>query len=190
MRFDGSFKRIGSANVDRVKTLAAKLSDASWRQDWHKDCTDGVHVIFLVHDDELRHNRPDKQPALEVFADAIRPLLAITADHLDSAAEGILLTQQYGAGYFVRARLLRVSPGSGFIAAADASVSEQNSYRVHVPIMTNNQVRFVVANKALRIPEGEIYEVNNLCERRLRNDGESSCVHLVLDYVLDRQPVG
>ncbi len=194
MQMTDSFKRIGSANVTTVKALVDRLTESSWTQDsidaFGSSPDDGAQVILLVHDDELRHDKPTKQPALEVFSQAIRPILAVTADHFDVSPEGRALIERYGAGYFVRARLVRVCSGGTFLATPDESLSEINSHRIHVPVASNDDVRFRVGEQTLVIPEGEIYEINNLLPRNIANGGREACVHLVLDYVLDREPAG
>ena len=186
MNFDGNFRRVGQANVAPTRAWVDKLSDNSWQADG----ATGAERIDLVHDDGLRHDQPTRQPALEVFGKVIRPILAVVADHFDASPAGRVLTQQYGTGYFVRARLMRVRASGSYAAAPDTAPSQQKSYRVHVPILTAPGVRFTVGDEALSLPDGEIYEINNLRNRRLENGAETDCVHLVLDYVLDRSPTG
>ena len=188
MHFDGCFKRIGSANVESVAALLEKLSEPSWQQDEDDALSDGAQIINLVWDDELRHDQPMKQPALEVFATPLRPILAVTADHFDTTPEGRALSEKYGTGYFVRARFLRVPAGQGYEKAADTVFSERHSHRVHVPIISSKNVRFSVGDETLCLPAGEIYEIDNLQQRRIDNDGDQASVHLILDYVLNRQP--
>ena len=189
-----SFKRIGSANVTTVKALVDRLTESSWAQDtidaFGSSPHDRADVILLVHDDAFRHDKPTKQPALEVFSQAIRPILALVADHFDASPEGRALVEQFGAGYFVRARLVRVRGGGSFVATPDGSLSEIGSHRIHVPVVSHDDVRFRVGDQTLVIPEGEIYEINNLLPRDIANDGDEACVHLILDYVLDREPTG
>lgn len=191
MNFDGNFRRVGSANVASVQALVEKLSDESWLQDSTESFAaqhdDKIQVVFLVHDDLLRHDQPKQRPALEVFGNVIRPVLAMTAGHFESSPAGQKLTERFGAGYFVRAKLLRVASESSFAAEADSNLSEVHAHRIHLPIITNENTRFTVGDETLTLPSGEIYEINNLRDRQIENDGDIPCVHLVLDYVLDRR---
>ena len=186
MNFDGNFRRVGVANVVPTRAWVEKLSDTSWQADG----ATGAERIDLVHDEKLRHDRPTRQPALEVFGKVIRPILAVVADHFDASPEGRVLAQRYGTGYFIRARLMRVRAGGGYLAAPDTAPSQLSAYRVHVPVVTAPEVGFTVADETLSLPDGEIYEINNLRARRLDNGSAVDCVHLVLDYVLDRSPTG
>ncbi len=66
MYSNGGLRRIGSANVDPLATLLAKLSEQSWHQDEDDSLSEGVQSINHVYDSELRHDQPLNQPALEV----------------------------------------------------------------------------------------------------------------------------
>lgn len=188
MNFNGNFRRAGDVNVDDVKAMTDKLTDESWQQDsndvWAATHGPGVHVIYLVHDDRLRHDQPTHRPALEVFGQLIRPILAVTADFFDSSPEGRQLSEQNGPGYFIRARLLRLSSGSSMAMPAAIAFSETHAHRVHVPIISDSGVSFAVGDEVLCIPEGEIFEVNNRRIAEVDNSGQSACVHLILEYVL------
>lgn len=188
MNFDGNFRRVGDVNIDAAKAYASKLSEESWFQDVSdvRDAEDeeGSQVIYLVHDDGLRHDQPTRRPALEVFGAVIRPILAVIADHYDSSPEGQRLTQKNGAGYFVRARLLRVRAGASLQAGEDVVFSETHAHRIHLPVIAEEPLGFSIDKETLSIPEGEIFEINNRRKSVIENNSSNACVHLVLDYVL------
>jgi hypothetical protein len=64
-----------------------------------------------VYDFKLDHRNPLRHPMLAVFDREIRSTLAIAAEFFDQSEKGRELTQKYGAGYFIRASLLRLFPG-------------------------------------------------------------------------------
>lgn len=188
MNFDGNFRRIGSANTEPVKALVEVIDAEQWdsdtlRQRWHETSRD-VRTIALVHDDDFRHTQPTRHPMLKVFEAVIRPVLAVTADYYDSSTLGRALTEKNGAGYFVRANLVCVSPGGVIPERRDDGFSLTHAHCVHVPIVTSDAVSFAVGSETLNIPTGEIYEINNRRAYALRNDGDVAAVHLALDYVL------
>lgn len=53
--------------------------------------------------------------------------------------------------------------------------------RVHVPLMTNAQSRFIVAGKAHHMEVGQAYRVNTEAVHAVENDGESPRVHFMFD---------
>jgi quercetin dioxygenase-like cupin family protein len=188
VNIDDNFRRIGSANIEEMKALVSQFSADEWdktdvRQQRYEAHTD-TQVIPLVYDDDFRHTEPTRQPALKIFERAIRPSLAVIVDFYDQSPRGKELTEKFGLGYFVRANLVRLTPGGTIAEHRDKGFSLTHAHRVHVPVITNDQVRFTVGNEALNIPEGEIYEINNRRVHSVQNNGTESRVHLVLDYVL------
>lgn len=180
MNIDENFLCIGSANTEPIKALVLTLSP----QDWENEPQPGVQTVPLVHDVELGHRNPVRCPALQIFDRDIRSTLAITANFFDKSDKGRVLTEKYGIGYVIRAKLLRLLAGEEIAESRDSSFSLTHSHRVHVPIITNDQVRFTVGRETMHIPEGEIYEINNRRLHSVHNQGDEPCVHLVLDYVL------
>ncbi len=188
MNFDDNFRRIGGANIEPIKALVASLAEADWeslsvrqqRYEVHRD----TQTIPLVHDYDFRHTNPTRHPALETFGVVIRPILAITADFYDASQKGRELSKKYGVGYFIRANLVRLRPGGEIAEHRDQNFSLTHAHRVHVPIITNDRVWFMVGSETLNIPEGEIYEINNRRMHSVGNEGDEPRVHLILDYVL------
>ena len=180
MNFDDNFLRIGGANTEPIKALVSNLNSQDWENEAHQD----TQTIPLVHDVELGHTNPVRRPALQTFDRDIRSTLAIAADFYDKSDKGRELTEKYGVGYFIRANLVRLLSGGETAENRDTNFSLTHSHRVHVPIITNNQVWFTVGQEKLHIPEGEIYEINNRRLYSMRNEGDEPCVHLILDYVL------
>ena len=183
MNFDDNFRCLGRSNTEPVKALVLQLNP----EEWAGDVVQGIQTIPLVYDFKLDHRNPLRHPALDIFDREIRSILAIAAEYFDRSEKGRELTKKYGVGYFIRASLLRLFPGGELPENRDTIFSLTHSHRVHVPIVTNNQVQFTVGRETLHIPEGEIFEINNRRLNRLSNEGDEPCVHLVLDYVLNAE---
>lgn len=184
MNFDDNFRRIGSANIEPIKALIAELDSERWQYEAHYKAHCDTQSILLVHDSDFRHTNPTRHPALQIFGSVIRPILAIAADFYDESTKGRVLTEKFGTGYFIRANLARLLPGATIAEHRDMNFSFTHSHRVHVPIITNDQVRMTVGGEILNVPEGEIYEINNRRVHSVCNSGDEPRVHLVLDYVL------
>ncbi len=60
----------------------------------------------------------------------------------------------------------------------------ENTIRIHVPIITNENVifKFPSANESLHMKVGEIVEFNNNIPHSGRNDSEENRIHLIIDY--------
>jgi hypothetical protein len=188
MNFAGNFIHIGNVETRELKQLVQNLTEEQWnefsirhqRYEVHRD----TRMIGLVYDPDFRHSHPTRLPILQIFEPGIRPALAITADYYEQGARGAELIQQFGLGYFVRATLVRLKAGCGIGEHQDLNFSLTHSHRVHLPILTNDDVRFSVGSETIHMREGEIYEVNNRRMHSVQNDGASDRVHLILDFVI------
>ena len=187
MNFNDNFQRVGSANVELIKAKITELELGWWENATnrrHYEAHRGAQSIPLVHDSDYRHKDGTRRPALAAFEPVIRPILGIIADFYDQSPKGIALGKEFGLGYFIRAKFARLLPGAAIAEHRDMNFSLTHAHRVHVPIITNDQVWFTVGGETLNIPEGEIYEINNRCPHSVRNEGDGPRVHLIVDYVL------
>jgi hypothetical protein len=84
------------------------------------------------------------------------------------------------------ARLLRLSAGSSIREHKDLNLGyEDGEIRIHIPILTNEDVSFFLAGERLRMNEGESWYVNFNLPHRVENRSRADRVHLVLDCILN-----
>jgi hypothetical protein len=80
------------------------------------------------------------------------------------------------------ARLLRLAPGAVIREHRDRGASYADGFfRLHVPISTNDQTRFVVDGEALPMRPGECWYADFTLLHSVRNDGATDRVHLIID---------
>lgn len=188
MNFAGNFVRIGKIDITALQRQVLDLPKEAWqgdefrqqRYDVHRD-TQTVHLVF---DPDFRHTHPTRLPALKAFEPSLRPALKVAADHFDDSPKGIELFDEYGMGYFVRANLVRLKPGGVITEHTDNNFSLVHSHRIHLPIVSNEEVGFTVGNETIHMKEGELWEINNRRLHSVRNDGPTERIHLILDYVI------
>ncbi|WP_147113032.1 aspartyl/asparaginyl beta-hydroxylase domain-containing protein [Tateyamaria sp. syn59] len=85
-----------------------------------------------------------------------------------------------------RVRLLVLHPGAAIGEHTDeAAENTPDQIRLHVPIITNDKVEFIVDGERLRLSPGEVWYVDTLRPHSLRNDGDAARVHLVIDCVVN-----
>lgn len=188
MNFDGNFSKIGDVDVAALASLVESIDEAVWAADPFRQRRYDVHqdtqTIGLVFDADFRHSHPTRLPMLQTFEPAMRLVLAMIADHFEQSEKGRRLTERFGMGYFVRATLVRLKPGGVINEHTDNNFSLTHSHRVHLPIVTNERVRFTVGGETITMHPGEIREINNRRMHGVRNEGGESRVHLILDFVL------
>ncbi|MCY3793903.1 MAG: aspartyl/asparaginyl beta-hydroxylase domain-containing protein, partial [Gammaproteobacteria bacterium] len=57
------------------------------------------------------------------------------------------------------------------------------SHRIHVPITTNNKVRFMIEGRPHRLQVGSAYEINNQKRHSVLNSGDEDRITFIFDYV-------
>jgi len=188
MNFPGNFFHIGDIDIAVLKDLVLKLSEEQWgsfslrqkRYEVHQD----TQTIGLVYDPDFRHSHPTRLPALQIFEAAIRPALCMTADHFEETDAGRRLIKDNGLGYFIRASLVRLKAGCSIAEHQDKNFSLTHSHRVHLPIITNDEVHFAVGKETINMREGQLFEINNRRLHAVHNDGAEDRIHLIFDFVL------
>ncbi len=192
MNFQGNFRKLGEADISEIKGLVEQLTDAQWLQDDTRQKRYEVHkdtqFIGLVYDEDFRHTDATRRPALQVFAPALQPFLAQIADFYESDAETLAKFDGEVRGYFIRVSLAKLVAGGKISIHQDMNFSLTHSHRVHIPIVTNDQVYFYVGKERINMKEGEIYEINNRRMHYVANHGDEDRVHLILDWVFPWEP--
>lgn len=192
MNFPGNYFHIGDLETEELRALVAGLSEDEWnrfpaarrRVEAHPQ----TQLIGLAYDPDFRHSHPTRLPLLAEFEEALKPALWMTSDHFEDTASARRLTAEHGRGYFIRAALVRLPAGSQIASHRDMNFSLAHSHRVHLPIVTNDEVWFTVGNETFHMGEGQLTEINNRRVHSVVNGGDTDRVHLVLDFVLPGEP--
>lgn len=188
MNFAGNFNYIGNIDAAELVGLASKLTDDQWNQDVFRQKEYEVHrdtqTVGLVYDQDFRHSHPTRMPALDMFEKALQPTLAMVAEFFEKSSAGQGLIEEFGLGYFVRASLVRLRKGGEIPKHQDHYFSLSHSHRVHIPLITNEEVAFSVGKETIFMRPGEVIEINNRRPHRVINRGNEDRVHLILDFVL------
>jgi quercetin dioxygenase-like cupin family protein len=188
MNFPGNVFHIGNLDIAELKKLVLDLTEEQWLSFSLRQRRYEVHqqtqTIGLVYDPDFRHSHPTRLPMLQTFESDLRPALWMTADHFEETGAGQRLIRERGRGYFVRVSLVRLKSGCSIAEHQDNNFSLTHSHRVHLPIVTNNEVWFTVGGETINMREGELYEINNRRMHSVRNEGSADRIHLILDFVL------
>lgn len=112
------------------------------------------------------------QPDARDFADAPAlqhaPYLRAVLTHFDCALRSV--------------RLMRLGPGSCIREHRDGGLcAEEGLVRLHIPILTNSQVRFEVNRRPVVMAPGEVWYLRLSDPHRVDNAGADARVHLVID---------
>jgi hypothetical protein len=91
--------------------------------------TNAANLITIGYiDPDFRHSHPTRLPILEVFENALRPILWMTADHFEETRSARQLIRENGAGYFVRASVVRLEARCSIAEHRDMNFSLTHCY--------------------------------------------------------------
>jgi FKBP-type peptidyl-prolyl cis-trans isomerase 2 len=172
MDFDGNFQFRGLLDIEAIKRRILSFDESLWLDDVAK--TTKVHQksrgIFLKNDIKPQHFYGTIHNADTELAEASNVILKE-------------LRKQFTAGYFIRSQFSRHQAGDGFDPHTDAfSFTLMNSHRMHLPIISNDQVWLSVGNEKKIMAPGEVWEINNSRTHAGLNEGSTARVHMIIDF--------
>ncbi len=89
----------------------------------------------------------------------------------------------YQMSFFTATRSLRLVKGGMIEEHYDAAPSFAVGHRIHVPLCTNADVTFTIDGDPYKLEVGKAYELNNLVDHGVVNEGVEDRYHLIFDYV-------
>ena len=178
-----SIRPLGAVDISALREATLALPESVWdaentgKPNRFEALGATQHVIFRMvssfHDWRQSYDGPlwrDWQPILQPV--------------LDSA------TREYGyaRGAFPRVMLARMAPGGLIHPHHDTNPAAKWPHKIHVPLLTNPKVAFLVGETVYRFPEGAAVEVNNMGPHAVRNSGATPRIHLIFEYYDLDQP--
>ena len=94
----------------------------------------------------------------------------------------------YAEGAYPRVMLARMAPGGVIHPHRDQNPAAKWPHKIHVPLLTNEDVTFWVDGKSFHFAEGEAVEVNNMGVHAVENRGSTDRIHLIFEYYDMAQP--
>ncbi len=181
---DGSFRKLGDNvqnflplrdgyDVEQILKALNQVPADQWAQSDRENqyrAHSQTQSLLLVHDDDMRHRDPTYHDLYESFAKELSPLLEI-------------ISAYYGNdGYFIRILFARLLAGRTIMPHIDFVFSLLHCHRIHVPIITNDKVLFLVGGETRNMKIGEVCEINNATVHSVANNGDESRTHLIIDW--------
>ena len=170
---------LGPVDSAALGDAIASLDDPVWReeeirqkkyQDVHYD-TESVILIFCDH---------DNWPNVDLIKGAGWERLAHVALPLMHDIIGRFYPK---GGTIIRAMAAKLKAGKAITPHTDNHASFRRSHRIHVPVTTNNKVRFMIEGRPHRLEVGNAYEINNQKRHSVLNSGDDDRITYIFDYV-------
>lgn len=161
-------------DVTAIRERIAQLPAEKWLEsererlfDVHRD----TQALLMVHFEDHKYRRPEYRQLYSVFQEAIEPVI----DYISSYYRN--------NGFIVRLILAKLAAGGKIPKHTDAGHSLLNCHRIHLPIITNEDVVFHVGGEEINMQVGELWEVNNGAVHGVENRGTEDRIHLIVDWM-------
>jgi hypothetical protein len=178
-----SVRPLGSVDISGIRDAILAIPESTWdaenadKPNKFEALDKTRHIVFRFIDNfrdwRNSHDRPQwsewKERLLPVMEQAVRPYA-------------------YARAAYPRVMLARMAPGGIIHPHVDANPAAKWPHKIHVPILTNAKVGFLIGDRVHHFPEGEAVEVNNLGLHAVQNSGDTDRIHLIFEYYDLDQP--
>lgn len=173
-----NFNYICDFDISEISNIVKKF-DKEWLEDIHRQNLFKEHLdtasimvtmfplMWEAHHGYHYYSISDPTNKIEKV---VRPLINFLENHFDGKNGRTLLTKLRSSGGLIPPHI-------------DNGYYLQSVHRCHVPIITNDQVDFVVNKKVINMKVGECYEINNKIFHGVKNNGPEDRVHLIIDII-------
>jgi len=110
----------------------------------------------------------------------------LLAAEAEPVMERVLKKHYITGGKILRAMVTRLGPGCRIARHKDAHPSFAVAHRIHVPLVTNPDVEFIVGPERVPPRAHYAFELNNLMFHQVTNHGNSTRIHFILTTLLPR----
>ena len=178
MDIETPLKELGDYDIGPLRDCILGLGDAAWLGNTYRQQEYDVHrqtesVVMVFTDGSGWPNiEVRREDGWDLLADAAVPLMQK------------LIDEHYPpGGTIIRAMAARLSPGGIIKPHRDKHPSFHYGHRIHVPIVTNSRVRFMIDGRPYRMEVGKVYEINNQMQHSVMNKGKEARINFIFDYV-------
>ena len=174
----GRVRDLGPCDCRALTDAVVRLDEAAWTEKTYRQESFNVHsstesiVLCFLDLDRWPHLAVARDLGWDRLGDAAAPVMeAIVGRHYEAG------------GTVIRSMVVRLRPGRRITPHVDEHESLRISHRIHLPLVTNARVRFFIDGVPHRFEAGRAVEVNNQLSHSVMNDGRTSRVHFIFDYL-------
>jgi len=173
---------LGRVDCRALADAVLALDEAAWRADPRRQQDFDVHA----QTDSIILLFCDGWPDVAVTEGPGWPLLSVAAAPV---IDEIVAKRYPPGGRVLRSMMARLGPGRRIARHKDSHPSFSIAHRIHVPLVTNPGVEFVVGPERVPPRAGFAFELNNLMLHHVINNGDSDRIHFIFDYAPPAQIV-
>ena len=171
-------RELGAYDIGALRDCIVSQPEQTWLDNTFRqqeyDVHQQTHSLVMIFTDGAGW------PALEVQRQAGWDLLAQVAIPL---MHRILADHYPPGGTIIRAMAARLQAGGVIKTHRDNHPSFHYGHRIHLPIVTNSRVRFIIDGRPYGMEVGKVYEINNQLPHSVMNKGGEARINFIFDYV-------
>ncbi len=177
MDIDTPLRTLGPVDVEPLQTAILALDEAAWIANQQRQIDYDVHrqtqsIVLVFCDGPGKDLVVSKQEGWELLADVAVPLM-----------HGLIEHGYPAGGTIIRAMAAKLLAGGRINPHFDSHPTFRHSHRIHVPITTNNRVRFMIDGRPYRMQVGQAYEINNQKTHSVINSAAEDRITFIFDYL-------
>jgi hypothetical protein len=181
MNIDGSFKLLlQDLDLCEIQEKLNSCTDEDWnrftlRQEIFDVASDTKTIVMKFNGPTQTSNHPSKTTTFEGWDEwkaVVEPLIS-------------KVQELYPESVISKCFLPKLKAGGSIGKHTDNGPTLQMVHRIHIPIFTNKDVIFTVDGESINMKEGCAYEINNLKEHGVVNNGDTDRVHLLFDLYVN-----
>jgi hypothetical protein len=178
-----TFRHLGQVEIAALKDAVLAIPEEQWNAE-NADKPNRFEALDVTRHIVFRFvaNYRDWRDSYD------RPLWAEWKHLLEPVMQSATADYGYARGMYPRVMLARMAAGGVIQPHRDANPAAKWPHKIHVPIVTNDQVIFRVEGAQYVMPEGEAVEVNNMGVHAVENGGQTDRIHLIFEYYDADQP--
>lgn len=178
MKLDVKLKTLGPVDHAAMKAATLAATKEEWLAEQLRQKTFDVHAathsIILLFAEGWPDVTISKHDGWARYSPIAMPVM-----------QEVIKKHYSPQGTIIRAMFAKLLAGKSIDEHFDDHPTFSIGHRVHVPLITNERVRFVIDGADYHLKEGVAYEVSNLDYHYVANPSDEDRVHFIFDYVED-----
>ncbi|HWA29875.1 MAG TPA: aspartyl/asparaginyl beta-hydroxylase domain-containing protein [Rhizomicrobium sp.] len=178
-----SLRELGAVDIAALRDAVLAIPEDIWNEqnlikpNRFEALASTRHIVFRFVRDVADWRASFDLPLWRDFAHLLEPVMTQAVKPYG-----------YRSGAYPRIMLARMARGGEIKPHQDANLSAFWPHKIHVPLLTNDQVQFYLAPNVYHLKTGIAYEVNNMGVHAVRNGGDTDRIHLIFEYFDTEQP--
>jgi Aspartyl/Asparaginyl beta-hydroxylase len=177
MNIEEPLKNLGTVNSQALIDAVLGLDEKAWSANVNRQNDYEVHrqtesVVLVFCDGPMEDLAITQEAGWELLASEAIPVMHDIIGRFYSPG-----------GTIIRAMAAKLLSGGRINPHFDSHASFRHSHRIHVPITTNNRVRFTIDGRPFRLEVGKAYEINNQKTHSVINSGKDDRITFIFDYL-------